>query len=471
MKISSITIGLAIFALVIVSCQSPVSHLSATPTVLDRILPTPTTLMIPTASSTAIPEKVVGFTLNYANLIPPEDVLQEIDFYGGGGGGLSCIMGTYSQPTIILDPSDGELMTESTMITCGWQKQETLTGKIQYPDGRIISTAIPGDYLSFAPTLDAPPGLYIFRIIGKNETVESNAYFYKPNGPRLYEINPNRLMLYGFSPKENVRLLFYTFSSNKTLELKGWQHYTTNNEGRLIVDAVDKDLGAFVVIGEKSGEVHALLTSNGSGGRRMEGNVLLSSGIYDPFFKNNSYLVCAENTPTHFSSKGDSAKVASANLEVFANPRKSARVLAYLPIGANVYFFEGGGPYCDNGLIWWNVNYGATNPGFIIEFDNGQYNLEPSSNPNLFCGNLESRLSKGNRARVAFTDGTDMRIRAKPGVTQNVLYKVPEGTQFSVLEGPQCIDDIGWWKILTDDGLVGWVAEYQGSIYLLEPYQ
>jgi hypothetical protein len=96
--------------------------------------------------------------------------------------------------------------------------------------------------------------------------------------------------------------------------------------------------------------------------------------------------------------------------------------------------------------------------------------LTPTAAPT--CTNsLPSRLSIEQKARVAYTDGSEMRIRVRPGFEQEILDTVPEGTEFNIVGSSQCADNITWWPIRTDGGLKGWMAEYQDGVYLLEPVQ
>jgi hypothetical protein len=62
-------------------------------------------------------------------------------------------------------------------------------------------------------------------------------------------------------------------------------------------------------------------------------------------------------------------------------------------------------------------------------------------------------------------------VRVSPGRSSEVLTTLPEGTAFTVLEGPECTDDWLWWRIQTVDGVVGWVSEGDPNDgYYLEPY-
>ena len=97
--------------------------------------------------------------------------------------------------------------------------------------------------------------------------------------------------------------------------------------------------------------------------------------------------------------------------------------------------------------------------------------LQSPARPQYSCpGAMAVRLQPGMRARVTFTDGTPLRVRRDPGKSGDILAMIPEGTQFTILEGPQCADQGSWWRILTEDGnLTGWVLEGEGGVYFVEP--
>jgi hypothetical protein len=83
------------------------------------------------------------------------------------------------------------------------------------------------------------------------------------------------------------------------------------------------------------------------------------------------------------------------------------------------------------------------------------------------CGGLPTRLVSAGEARVAFTNGSKMRMRSQPGFSANIVASVPEGTQV-LLGGHACADGTIWWNVTTAQG-EGWMAEEQNGIYLLEP--
>lgn len=85
-----------------------------------------------------------------------------------------------------------------------------------------------------------------------------------------------------------------------------------------------------------------------------------------------------------------------------------------------------------------------------------------------YCtGAPSSRLAIGMRARVTYTDGTTLRVRSAPG--EAIIAEMAEGTEFTVIGGPLCLDGFTWWQLQLDDGTVGWSAEGDTSDYYIEP--
>ena len=88
----------------------------------------------------------------------------------------------------------------------------------------------------------------------------------------------------------------------------------------------------------------------------------------------------------------------------------------------------------------------------------------------LYCpGALLPRLKKYTGGQVTYTDGRPLRIHSSPGVSTAVVDNLPEGAPFRVADGPKCAGGAFWWQIYTEQSGEGWIAESQGSIYLVEP--
>ncbi|HLV35869.1 MAG TPA: SH3 domain-containing protein, partial [Spirillospora sp.] len=79
------------------------------------------------------------------------------------------------------------------------------------------------------------------------------------------------------------------------------------------------------------------------------------------------------------------------------------------------------------------------------------------------------RLQVGSSARVSFTNGIPLRVRATPG--GQIITQIAEGTAFTVIGGPQCQGNYAWWQIRTSGGTEGWSAEGDVNSYFIEPVQ
>jgi hypothetical protein len=85
-------------------------------------------------------------------------------------------------------------------------------------------------------------------------------------------------------------------------------------------------------------------------------------------------------------------------------------------------------------------------------------------------GSPISRLVIGMHGRVTITNGQPVNVRSFPG--GDIAGQKPEGSAFTVLDGPTCKDNYAWWRVqFDDDAMQGVVAEGDASQYYLEPWQ
>jgi hypothetical protein len=78
-------------------------------------------------------------------------------------------------------------------------------------------------------------------------------------------------------------------------------------------------------------------------------------------------------------------------------------------------------------------------------------------------------LAVGGRARVANLNGSPLRAREAPGLSQPVVARIPEGGEVTLREGPAEADGYRWWRVETADA-AGWVAEGSPEgVAFLEP--
>lgn len=138
-------------------------------------------------------------------------------------------------------------------------------------------------------------------------------------------------------------------------------------------------------------------------------------------------------------------------------------IIGQIPPGDGFVVVDG--PFCNNGMNWWQVNYNGL-IGWTPESSSyGEYWLEP-----LWCAVVQPRLYPGMVGRV--TPGLPNALRTLPerGSFSAVVAEIPGGATFSVISGPQCSEGMNWWQV-NYSGLIGWTPENSSSgEYWLEPW-
>lgn len=329
--------------------------------------------------ATNVKQADAEFNFSTINKIPPDNILDEISYYVGGGGG-TCSGELLEGLTIYKVQTDVKLMELSLVHACGWKEKEAVTITIYYPDGRTTSqeTQSKMDTVNYYVSaklkfgIEDPAGAYKIVFEGDSSgRIDTTVDVHKPTNAHLFRMDETNLLLYGFQPLESVNLYYYQME-----KFAGWQTYTVNQQGQLVIEIPvytgyrHECMGLvddfFVAIGEKSGEVRLLRDT--------------CAGAHDGVMENS--------------------------------------------------------------IIW-------------------------------SCGELKTRLSiaPGRGGRVAYTDGSNMRIRKNPGFNEEIVDSVPEGTEINIIEGPKCVDNVTWWKISGGPKThkEGWMAEHNNEIYWLEP--
>ncbi len=312
----------------------------------------------PLATRTEV--SVYEFDLSTANRVLPEDVAKEVIYFGRGAG--ICNEEEYPVPLISLAPQAEELMMQSTLVACGWEKDEVLIGTIQYPDGRTSTQPINvetfGDLyyaeLNFIPTLDDPPGIYTLVLAGHRGIVTGAAEFHQPKGPRLYSIDASHIFLYQFFPYESVRLFCYERD-----QLAAWQEIKVDQNGNQAV-TIEADKCAFAAIGETSGEVHIIVQGR------------------DDAMSTINRTCGGLASRLKFDANARVAFINGSGQPIRKGPGYSEEVLKSIPEGTIVWISSRSDvPACADGNLWWWVRTKDGTEGWLAEEQNGVYLLEP----------------------------------------------------------------------------------------------
>jgi len=70
----------------------------------------------------------------------------------------------------------------------------------------------------------------------------------------------------------------------------------------------------------------------------------------------------------------------------------------------------------------------------------------------------EPQIAIGGHVVIYGTGEDKLRCRAGPGLAEDLVIVLDEGTRLTIMDGPLSADDFEWWKIKTEDGQVGWAA-------------
>jgi hypothetical protein len=308
----------------------------------------------------------VRFSPSSAEHTPPEDVLQEVQYYIGGGGPGCSRSETWPNASEYRDSV--EIMDNIGIQSDGWNPNEIVHVTLLFPDGKVLSADVEATFIhgigedcysaffSYRPLLTDPLGRYVISFSGKAGTANTAFDVKWPSGSRLVGIEGG-LLLFNFAPGERVRFFAYSRDDHGTASFVAWQDFRTDADGQLTIEVPDYERDyIYVAVGNTSGEVHEIMM--------------------------NEIL---------------------------------------MPQGSG----------CD--------------------------------------GAPPSRIQKGTKARVTYTDGRKLNVRIGPGTSFAKSGSAPEGSGMSVLDGPTCANGYWWWKVSTDDGQTGWVAEGELGNYFMEP--
>jgi hypothetical protein len=157
-------------------------------------------------------------------------------------------------------------------------------------------------------------------------------------------------------------------------------------------------------------------------------------------------------------------------------PYQRIRVLAYKythegcgSLGISMYLTEWDVTLDENGYYRAYVNGNLEDIDFLaFDADSGKEILSLSEltymDMNPVCQEAACPGAPPQRMLITepgyvCTQSDSVKLRDAPSRSGNEIIRLPPGTNFHVIEGPSCSDNWSWWRIRTDDGTVGWIAE------------
>ncbi len=317
----------------------------------------------------------------------PEGTIQQIDLRLGGGGYPGCL-DAEELPTLNYYNDNLELTDIAIIATCGWQADETVRVTLMDPLGKITTTDVKavsarqkkGVYevdVFYQPGADALPGKYRFTLQG-SAAVKAKITYLSPTRARLYALpedrfkpyftalgGKQRLRLHGFLPNEPVRLLAYRFEGT-LIQFYGWQDFTTDRRGQLIIETDLTDIG-------KDTEMNYYAYGRDTHFVALERFTPYAASISRQF---NMDLYCPGAQAPRLSGPAAIQPAAGiTKLDIYQQPGFGSRVVTQASAGDALRTF--GYPLCIDRAFWWQVSlnrlpmFGWTAESFL-----GKYRIE-----------------------------------------------------------------------------------------------
>ncbi len=180
-------------------------------------------------------------------------------------------------------------------------------------------------------------------------------------------------------------------------------------------------------------------------------------------------VTCAGAPPTQLSL-GERAAVwpfktgePAAPVRVRDRPGYKGLILAQLQSGTQMSII--GGPQCLDGFIWWQIQTDDGFSGWAAEGSTQNYFLDPLNAASIDCPAAPpTRMAVGTvgtvrPAKAGAAVPNSARIRNDYSTKAAVVYNLPENEQFSVNDGPRCVEGYIWWKVTVKGKASGWLAE------------
>ncbi len=165
---------------------------------------------------------------------------------------------------------------------------------------------------------------------------------------------------------------------------------------------------------------------------------------------------------------GEPARVtAPAGLNMRTNPTSSGALILQLGTGQLVTVVEG--PVDAENFIWWRIDDGQGNVGWVADGDAETEWLSPQvGEPQP----VNRAPQVGDRVVVTMPNNGQLSIRAVPGTGATLLTRANSSQQLTVLDGPEQAGGFTWYRVRSDNGQIeGWAAAGDGEDRWLSPLE
>ncbi len=161
---------------------------------------------------------------------------------------------------------------------------------------------------------------------------------------------------------------------------------------------------------------------------------------------------------------GQPARVAAAGgLNMRQTPSASGQLVVRLGANQIVNIIEG--PTTAENFSWWQLDDGQGNVGWAAAGDGETEWLSPKVGA---AQPVDRPPNVGDRVVLAIP----LSVRASPGTGAILLTEASQGSQFTVLAGPQTANGYNWYQVRSDDGSIeGWAADGDGTDRWMSPLE
>jgi uncharacterized protein YgiM (DUF1202 family) len=128
-----------------------------------------------------------------------------------------------------------------------------------------------------------------------------------------------------------------------------------------------------------------------------------------------------------------------------------------------------------DGTIWWPITSPSGMMGWVPEKLNGQQVLfSPGVAPSTAGISAIAPLDSGTSLRpgaeaLLHLENNVLLLHSEPNGDSDVIEALIGGITVSILEGPETLDGVNWWKVRSPSGLEGWIPETVGGKTVLFP--
>ena len=440
--------------------------------------PTP----VPTLVQSPTPDLLVP--IQNLNRVLPEDIIQEIVFYGGAGGGgePGCWNDSYKTPKFLSTRNGlSELMQQLVINVCGIPSNVDVSITVEMPNGETRQSKMtpeksnwPNEWFliyEYIPLVDDPVGNYRFTFSGQTWSLTYPISIIRPEKARLY-LYESELFFLGFSPNENVRLMVYLLNEakNQVLEyhwdLYGWTNYKMDANGDYRIPLKNIKNTKYVAVGEISGNINYDTPEGYNIYERYSAHcvgALPPTGIIPLKYAE----VIIDNIPTYKIDTDTESWTKAKNISIEKG--------AVVKITSNAYC------YADSYLWSVECTNGQQCNSFVPESGSDGYYLRPMevlpptptpdpSNIPICQGTKPTRLRVGMSAEVT-TSGMapQLSLRAEPSLSAEKVHVIAAGRDMVILKGPVCAENTYWWYIRSEQGFEGWAREGDNEDYWIDP--